>query len=392
MRLFQTIILFFIICTLNSCSSGGSSSSNSGFLSAKPDKKWEAGKDYFVVKRYRVEDAHGFGEPVVAYSLLLPDQWKVDGGITWRVGHYCVNESVSNRMTATSADHQFQLDFFPLRSWEWSDDPYVQQSKQGNQGVFKTCDFMPAMDADAYLKNEFVHDMGDPKVISIEPNPEVGKAMEEQAKKNSANMAAAGINTVKYNPSAIRAKLKFADGSEGLALCAVNQTIFYMQNFMTGGYTGSYTCQADQKIVLRYPAGKEAEARKLLSMAVTSIRINPQWQTAVAKFFNNVSKVEQVENAKRSEIWRKSQADIAEIQKSTWEYQQQSQDRIAEETGRVLRGVEQWSDPATGQSADLSAGYNEAWAKGDGTYILSNDPLFDPNVALQEDWKKLSKK
>lgn len=62
-----------------------------------------------------------------------------------------------------------------------------------------------------------------------------------------------------------------------------------------------------------------------------------------------------------------------------------------EESGRVLRGVEQWTDPATGDKLELTAGYNEAWSKSDGTYILSNDPLFDPNVVFQEDWKKLGK-
>jgi hypothetical protein len=35
--------------------------------------------------------------------------------------------------------------------------------------------------------------------------------------------------------------------------------------------------------------------------------------------------------------------------------------------------------------------YNEAWSRGDGTYILSNDALFDPNVAFQENWKRLQK-
>ncbi len=105
-----------------------------------------------------------------------------------------------------------------------------------------------------------------------------------------------------------------------------------------------------------------------------------------------MSKGEQIENAKRAAVWRKTQEEISNIQQQTWEYQQESRDRISEETGRVLQGVEQWTDPSTGEHTDLTLGYNEAWSKGDGTYILSNDPLFDPSVVLQEDWKKMEKK
>jgi hypothetical protein len=52
--------------------------------------------------------------------------------------------------------------------------------------------------------------------------------------------------------------------------------------------------------------------------------------------------------------------------------------------------VETWHD-AGGSNVELSSGYNAAWSRPDGSYILSNDPLFDPNVALQENWKKLEK-
>jgi hypothetical protein len=44
-----------------------------------------------------------------------------------------------------------------------------------------------------------------------------------------------------------------------------------------------------------------------------------------------------------------------------------------------------------GGKVELSAGYNEAWSKGYGAYILSNDPLFDPSVAFQENWSRLQK-
>lgn len=124
-------------------------------------------------------------------------------------------------------------------------------------------------------------------------------------------------------------------------------------------------------------------------MIISSVRINPAWQNAAGQIMQNIAKGQQIENAKRQAIWHEAQNAISESQRSTWENQQASNDRINEEFGRTIRGVEQWSDPATGDKVDLTLGYSEAWSKGDGTYILSNNPLFDPKVALQEDWKKL---
>jgi hypothetical protein len=38
---------------------------------------------------------------------------------------------------------------------------------------------------------------------------------------------------------------------------------------------------------------------------------------------------------------------------------------------------------------ELSSGYSNAWSKGDGSYLLSNNPAFDPNVAFNENWSRL---
>ena len=141
---------------------------------------------------------------------------------------------------------------------------------------------------------------------------------------------------------------------------------------------------------MKCPAGKEEEARKLLSAVLASFRMNPQWQAGVQRMFNNVAAVELQEGAKRAAMQREAANYSADLQQRTWEEGQASQDRIAEGWSQTLRGVETWKDPSGG-SIELNSGYNEAWSRPDGSYILSNDPLFDPNVALQEDWKKLEK-
>ena len=105
----------------------------------------------------------------------------------------------------------------------------------------------------------------------------------------------------------------------------------------------------------------------------------------------NVAAMEQSETQKRAAIQREASQYSAQLQQRTWEEGQASRDRIAESWGQTLRGVETWNDPGAG-SIELSAGYNEAWSRPDGTYILSNDPMFDPTVVFQENWQKLEKR
>jgi hypothetical protein len=227
------------------------------------------------------------------------------------------------------------------------------------------------------------------QVISVEPNAELTNALKRQAQAANQEYQQAGVN-LESRPSAAIGTLRYPDGSAGVALCSVAMQVAWMPNYMTGGQSASYSCQATQKIALRCPTGKEAEARKLLSTVMSSFRINPQWQQGVQQMVNNVAAVEQRETAKRAAIQRDAANYSADLQQRTWEEGQASQDRIAEQWGQTLRGVETWHD-AGGSNVELSSGYNAAWSRPDGSYILSNDPLFDPNVALQENWEKLEK-
>ena len=46
-----------------------------------------------------------------------------------------------------------------------------------------------------------------------------------------------------------------------------------------------------------------------------------------------------------------------------------------------------------GNKIELTSGYTNAWSKGDGSYLMSNNPAFDPNVELgdTQNWKPLNK-
>lgn len=355
-------------------------------------EKFVEGKDYTVWQRVRLLDENGFGQPVEAYSLLLPKGWRTEGGVRWVINAQCPADAIQNRVTATSPDQRFRLEVFPQANWQWFDDPMMLQNAANNaQAGFGGCPLVQPFNAAQFLEQVFVPtDLPGATLISHQPNEPMSALMREQARQNNAVFQSAGVN-LESRPSAEIGRLRWNDGRVGIALCAVEQTVAMMPNLLNGGTYASYQCRCTVRTMLSGPAGSEQECERLLGTLVASTRINPEWQAAVQKVYSNIARVEQQETAKRAALWRQTQQEIGEIRRRTWEDSQASRDRIAESWGQVLRGVETWQEPGGGQ-IELSAGYREAWSKADGTYLLSNDPLFDPNVAFQEDWKRLERK
>ncbi|MBL7984973.1 MAG: hypothetical protein JNM91_08245, partial [Flavobacteriales bacterium] len=270
----------------------------------RPGKKFVEGQDYIVLERLRVIDPSGFGQPMEAYSILVPKGWKSQGGITWQVGNPCMVECIKNRVSVTSPDNSMALEIYPVQQWEWWDDQLMLQTQMQQQQnpVFKRCPIAQPMDAAQFLRGPMAQEMG-AEVLSVEPQAEMNAVLQEQARQANQQFQQAGVS-LENRPSAALATLRYPDGSGGIALCSIGMTVAWMPNYMTGGQSASYTCAANQKVAVRCPAGKEAEARKLLSSVLASFRMNPEWQSGIQRMFNNVAAVERQETAKRAAIQR----------------------------------------------------------------------------------------
>ncbi|HRO69606.1 MAG TPA: hypothetical protein PK951_04475, partial [Chitinophagaceae bacterium] len=75
----------------------------------------------------------------------------------------------------------------------------------------------------------------------------------------------------------------------------------------------------------------------------------------------------------------------------SWEARQQSQDRMHTNFIKTIREVENYRDE-TGK-IELAGGYNHAWSRSDGSsFIMSNNPNFDPSSVFQDSrWKEMKK-
>ena len=55
----------------------------------------------------------------------------------------------------------------------------------------------------------------------------------------------------------------------------------------------------------------------------------------------------------------------------------------------MIRGVETYRNPDTGEKVELSNLYGNAWSNGRDEYLLFDSPTPDPNTFMQEKWTRL---
>lgn len=363
--------------------------------------KFTEGKDYTLFERVRLLDKVGFSQPTEAFSLLIPKGWKTEGGIIWnQPGTTCAG---TNRgFKAVSPDGKSSFEMLPF--YVWSYDPLSTQINQNSGSPY--CGYGQPMDAANYFKQVFSkNELGNPQIIEIKANETGFQAMEASNNNARQELMSYGASQVMFYPSAITAKVKWADGSEGIVICGVNITEGTVPNPYNGTSSKIYTSTASERIVFKYSASESSNIPGMLSVIMSSVRTNPSWKNTVDNFWKNIRQQKHVAHigtiqmidAQTAQMGRdaikKGQQNLNNMDNNmrSWEASQQSQDRIHTNFVKAIRGVENYQDE-TGK-VELSSGYDHAWSRSDGSsFIMSDNPNFDPSSVLQDQrWKEMKR-
>jgi hypothetical protein len=352
-----------------------------------------ASDDYILLKRFRITDQSVLSQPVEVSSFVLPADWQVTGGVEWNGLNKCIPEMVKASMQAKSADGAYELTYFPTTQFDWSDDPvYLDAMKRGFNP--HACTIAQPVDAAGYINN-YIAPYFNAEVISANTIDALQQQMDAAAQQMTNTAIQAGNNAYTHSGTAAEGKLKCADGKEALTYCTIMQTLVSLPGTQ-GGITASYYNYVSMRVVLKYEPGNEAEARKIISTFFTTARINPVWAEAVQRFFYAVTKGAQDEGWKQIQISYKAQQEISENIVRSWEARNNSSNTvgstedISAQFSQHIRGVESWTDD-NGNKVELTSGYSNAWSRGDGSYVMSNNPAFDPNVSIEgtQSWNRL---
>jgi hypothetical protein len=381
-----------LIATILSCNSPASQKNNNN-STANQTANMQEGQDYILLKRFRVEDKQGFAQPVEVSSFLLPANWQVNSDIRWNVTNKCLPEIVQAFVQAQSPEKDFELMVLPVTQFDWSDDPVYLDAMQRGFNLH-SCNIAQPLDATGYISQALASYLK-AKVKSAKIIDALQQQMDAGAMQMTNLARQAGNNAYSHKGSAAEGNLQFADGMEGLAFCTLMQTIVTMPGTQ-GNMANNYQCYVSMRIVIKYKTGKEEMARNIMSTFFSSIRLNPTWVNALQNFFIAVGKNAQDQTWKRIQEVHEVQEQMGNNIIRNWEAKNaasSSSNSYTAQTdgfGQYLRGVDSWTD-ADGSIVELTSGYTNAWSKGDGSYLMSNNPAFDPNVTFNESWKRMDK-
>jgi hypothetical protein len=379
-----------VVSILVSCNAQSSQKNKSNNTANKSASMVE-GKDYIILKRFRLEDKQGFSQPIEVSSFVLPANWKVNSNVQWNLSSKCLPEMVQVSLNAKSENDDFELMYLPTTQFDWSDDPVYLDAMQRGFNM-NSCHIAQPLDAAGYIRNTLATNIN-AQVKASKTIDELQQLMDAGAMQQTQQARQAGNNAYSHRGSAAEGVLQFADGKEGLAFCTLMQTIVTMGGTQEQIAHNSY-CYVSMRMVLKYKAGNEAMARKIMSTLFSSTRINPTWMNGIQNFFAAVAKNAQDQNWKHTQEIREVQQQMGNNIIRNWEQRNAaSNNTYTKDTdgfGQYLRGVENWTD-ADGNKVELTSGYSNAWSKGDGSYILSNNPSFDPNVELDgtQSWGRM---
>lgn len=378
--------------------------------------RFTEGKDYVVLERVRFLDTQGFERPSEAFSVLLPKGWTHEGGIHWKGLNECRAEMVTSRWGAASPDGAIRYQVLPNHSWSSASDPMMMQMLQMQAGQ-GGCEVGNPMDATSYMKQVMVErDLQGATVTEVKENTEVARELERKAMQNKVAFEQWGGQAQLYT-SAIMARLKWADGSEGIAFCSVVNVVMATMDQYTGAMQQNTNSSAADRCVMRFPANRRDEAERVLASIQGSYATNPQWSEAVNGYLLQVRNMQDQQHHQRMAALEVAKAadrrgheqrmnDISaagaantarhnermagyDQQMRTWEQQQASQDRQHTQFVKTIREVETWNDGSNGR-VELTSGYDHAWSRGDGSYVLTNSPNFDPSSVFQDQaWKPM---
>jgi hypothetical protein len=353
-------------------------------------------RDYLLMRRVSIVDPTGFGRPLEAASILLPKDWQVEAGVVWTNDVGCPRNAIKLSLKAKSPDGKLGFEIFPDYVWNWVDDPQLRAYTNPLAGVgIKGCDTLPPYDAEAYLQNLFLpRARPASRLVGSGRVPELIEAMRQEFAAMTGGTPAPVQTDFDVALAAIETP-RAGGVDEEWILASLVRTVAYLPMLSAMGtfgnaMSGNYTMAATSQFAARAPKGELEANERLFDAIYRSYRVNPVWESAVARHFQVVDQINRKGVQDRQRIMHQSQQEISAMIDQGYSARQAITDRSAERHIQALRGVQTYVDPNTQTRVELVSGYQNAWTNGLGDYLLSDSAGFNPARELEGTWTALT--
>ncbi len=332
--------------------------------------------DALRVQRAEIVDRKGFEKPMVAATLMVPAGWKHSGEVQWNIGRRCGRPyGMALQASAPEGGEAITLD--PSEAWGATN--YGSPLGDCPQAGFR--------DAREYLASWIARHRRNARLVEYKPRPDKSKELAQN------QWAGGSLRSWVDSGEALIAWT--GDGREFHERLA---TAVVFSHSRLAGLNGQVleSLQGEALGVLSWRSASRPVPQRHFELMWATLKTAPEWQARIAAAerqmaADNAATQAQISRMqaessretlahiqRRGEIRNEAMQQTERMRNESWQSGQATQDRMHRDTVRTIREVQGYRDPRSGGVVELPQYYDHAWQLRDGTYVLTDDPNFDP--------------
>lgn len=349
-------------------------------------QKAPEGPKTIKLKTFKYIDAEGAG--IEAFRMLMPVDWKFEGGIKWILDNPSMPAVASFRVSNPGGKEEFEV--LPNQPFFWTNNRMILATKPIGSRYFGN-EVKPPVEVLEALKKivipRFRNNVSNLKIIDEKHLPELAKAL------GIGNKSQPGF----YSSGDV-AKIRVEYIKDGIPMEEEIYAVVELLNFpfqtMSGVVTNTIWF-VDNIFSFKAEKGKLDSQAKLFQTIAFSFKSNPQWFNKYNQVITYLSQrqIQQIHSiGQLSKIISQTSDEISDMTMDSYNQRQEVHDKISENFSDYIRGVDKYYDPIEEKPVELPSGYNNAWTNSLGEYIVSDDPSFNPNIGSNLNWQNMEKK
>ncbi|MEM7626125.1 MAG: hypothetical protein AAF333_11060 [Planctomycetota bacterium] len=336
----------------------------------------------------------------VASTLLVPEGWAVEGGITRPAPQYYSNPVLLD-VKVTAPDGR-QAHFFPSMSFEFNTQQPGQLFAPTGDGNMT----YPLPETPGQWIMELARRQPDPTVsklqlVSEEMEPTLTRQLQQQSAplyqmiQDGKPMAMQTGVDMAFDTQATVITLRYTQNGIDLEE-SILMTWQYFVNLWQGQVTGG-KWGVGLMLSSRGPVGTDYANDPELMAIFHSVRVNPQWQNEMNRYWAELARIRSKGAADRNRDWQAHNAKMQQINNETsdiisrgWSDRQAIRDAGFERSIDAVREVTPYQTPS-GETVKLPSFYDNVYTDGNGRYVLTNDRFYNPDgdVNMTGSWQRI---
>ncbi|MCH6258576.1 hypothetical protein MLD52_18595 [Puniceicoccaceae bacterium K14] len=338
----------------------------------------------------------------VASTILVPDGWKIEGGMTRPNPQYYMNPFLLD-ISFTAPDGR-QVHIFPSLSFEFNYNyPLQAYSPTANGYFYMDLPQSPGAWLMDWARQQPREGVSNLRFVSEEQEVELTNALRrnnsqayQMVQQNQYMGAQTGIS-MEFDTQATVVVIQYMENGielEESILVGWQYFLNYWQGRVTGGYWSVSTMCS-----FRGPVGSDYLNDPQLMAIMKSLRPNPVWVNEMNKFWAEMSRIKNKgrqdrmnQNIAANRKLSQTLSETSDIIANGWAARNTISDSAQSSYVDSIHQVTPYTTTG-GDTVRLPSFYDHVYTDGNGGYILNNDALYNPNLdssVNSQNWSRIS--